>query len=65
MLNDSEVNIHLPSDIVLSNAEGSLKKDLYFLYRSEDLSNCFQDRAILIAILDVVDEVNKFLISFD
>ncbi|XP_047964715.1 uncharacterized protein LOC125209150 [Salvia hispanica] len=65
--NDGEVAIDLPSDIILSNSGDPLKTIVESIYPSymdpEELSNCLHDRAILAPTLDVVDEVNQFMIS--
>ncbi|XP_042009147.1 uncharacterized protein LOC121757711 [Salvia splendens] len=67
--NDGDVAIDLPSDIVLSNVGDPLKTIVENIYPScmdsEELSNCLYDRAILGPTLDVVDEVNQFMISMD
>ncbi|XP_047978732.1 uncharacterized protein LOC125220620 [Salvia hispanica] len=67
--NDGEVVIDLPSDILLSNIGDPLKTIVENIYPSymdpEELSNCLHDRAILAPTLDVVDEVNQFMISMD
>ncbi|XP_042009054.1 uncharacterized protein LOC121757599 [Salvia splendens] len=67
--NDGEVVIDLPSDIVLSNTGGPLKTIVSKIYPSymdpEELSNCLYDRVILAPTLDVVGEVNQFMISLD
>ncbi|XP_042065694.1 uncharacterized protein LOC121809221 [Salvia splendens] len=66
---DGEVVIDLPSYIVLSNAGDPLKTIAGNIYPSymdlEELSNCLHDHAILAPTLDVVDEVNQFMISMD
>ncbi|XP_042027045.1 uncharacterized protein LOC121774197 [Salvia splendens] len=66
-LNDGEVIIDLPFDIVLSNAGDPLKTIVEKIYPSymdpEELSNCLHDCAILAPTLDVVDQVNQFMIS--
>ncbi|XP_042051270.1 uncharacterized protein LOC121796497 [Salvia splendens] len=68
-LNNGEVAIDRPSDIVLSNAGDPLKTIVENIYPSymdpEELSNCLHDRAILAPTLDVVDEVNQFMILMD
>ncbi|XP_042009044.1 uncharacterized protein LOC121757585 [Salvia splendens] len=67
--NDGGVVIDLPSDIVLSNSGDPLKTIVENIYPSymdpEKLSNCLHDRTILAPTLDVVDEVNQFMISMD
>ncbi|XP_041999633.1 uncharacterized protein LOC121749092 [Salvia splendens] len=67
--NDGEVVIDLPSNIVLSNIGDPLKTIVENIYPSymdpKELSNCLHDRAILAPTLDVVDEVNQFMISLD
>ncbi|XP_042032438.1 uncharacterized protein LOC121779176 [Salvia splendens] len=68
-LNDGEVVIDLPSDIILSNAGDPLKTFVENIYPSymgpEEFRNCLHDRAILAPTLDVDDEVNQFMILMD
>ncbi|XP_042041441.1 uncharacterized protein LOC121786909 [Salvia splendens] len=67
--NDGEVSIHLPSDIVLSNSGDSLITIISNIYPSymnlHGLSNSLHGRAILAPTLEIVDEVNQFMISLD
>ncbi|XP_042016360.1 uncharacterized protein LOC121764398 [Salvia splendens] len=67
--NDGEVTIDLPSDIVVSNFGDPLRIIISTIYLSymnhEELSNCLHDRAILAPTLEVVDEVNQFMMSLD
>ncbi|XP_042041213.1 GDSL esterase/lipase At4g28780-like [Salvia splendens] len=67
--NNGEVVIDLPSDVVLYNNGDSLKTIVEKIYPSymdpEELSNCLHDRAILVPTLDIVDEVNQFMITLD
>ncbi|XP_042027196.1 uncharacterized protein LOC121774371 [Salvia splendens] len=67
--NDGDVTIDLPSDIVLSNSGDPLRTIVSTIYPSymnhEDLMKCLHDRAILAPTLEVVDEVNQFMMSLD
>ncbi|XP_042003866.1 uncharacterized protein LOC121752843 [Salvia splendens] len=67
--NDGEVTIDLPSDIILSNSGDPLRTIISTIYPSymnhEELSNCLHDCAILAPTLEVVDEVNQFMMSLD
>ncbi|XP_041999843.1 uncharacterized protein LOC121749330 [Salvia splendens] len=67
--NDGEVSIQLPTDIVLSNSGDPLRTIVSNVYPSymnpEDLISCLHGRAILAPTLEVVDEVNQFMISLD
>ncbi|XP_042031315.1 uncharacterized protein LOC121778095 [Salvia splendens] len=67
--NDGEVTIVLPSNIVLSNSGDPLKTIVSKIYpgymNHEELSDCLHDRAILAPTLEIVDEVNQFMMSLD
>ncbi|XP_042059616.1 uncharacterized protein LOC121804142 [Salvia splendens] len=67
--NDGEVCIQLPRDIVLSNSGDPLRTIVSYVYPSymnpEELISCLHGRAILAPTLEVVDEVNQFMISLD
>ncbi|XP_042005880.1 uncharacterized protein LOC121754618 [Salvia splendens] len=67
--NDGEVSIQLPADIVLSNSGDPLRTIVSNVYPSymipEELISCLHGRAILAPTLEVVDEVNQFMISLD
>ncbi|XP_042055868.1 uncharacterized protein LOC121800363 [Salvia splendens] len=67
--NDGEVAIQLPIDIVLSNSGDPLRTIVSNVYPSymnpEELISCLHGRAILAPTLEVVDEVNQFMISLD
>ncbi|XP_042027854.1 uncharacterized protein LOC121774987 [Salvia splendens] len=67
--NDGEVVIDLPSDVVLYNNGNPLKTIVEKIYPSymdlEELSNCLHDRVVLALTLDIVDEVNQFMIVLD
>ncbi|XP_042022850.1 ATP-dependent DNA helicase PIF1-like [Salvia splendens] len=67
--NDGEVTIDLLSDIVLSNSGDPLRTIVSTIYPSymnhEELSNCLHERAILAHTLEVVDEVNQFMMSLN
>ncbi|XP_042067091.1 uncharacterized protein LOC121810365 [Salvia splendens] len=67
--NDGEVAIQLPIDIVLPNSGDPLRTIVSNVYPSymnpEELISCLHGRAILAPTLEVVDEVNQFMISLD
>ncbi|XP_042027246.1 uncharacterized protein LOC121774434 [Salvia splendens] len=67
--NDGEVAIQLPIDIVLSNSGDPLRTIVSNVYPSymnpEELISCLHGCAILAPTLEVVDEVNQFMISLD
>ncbi|XP_042005782.1 uncharacterized protein LOC121754500 [Salvia splendens] len=67
--NDGGVTIGLPSDIVLSNSGDPLKTIVSKIYPSymnqEELSGCLRDRPILAPTLEIIDEVNQFMMSLD
>ncbi|XP_047964804.1 uncharacterized protein LOC125209244 [Salvia hispanica] len=67
--NDGEVAIQLPIDIVLPNSGDPLRTIVSNIYPSymnpEELISCLHGRAILAPTLEVVDEVNQFMISLD
>ncbi|XP_042046064.1 ATP-dependent DNA helicase pif1-like [Salvia splendens] len=67
--NDGEVSIQLHADIVLSNSGDPLRTIVSNVYPSymipEELISCLHGRAILAPTLEVVDEVNQFMISLD
>ncbi|XP_042044754.1 ATP-dependent DNA helicase pfh1-like [Salvia splendens] len=67
--NDGEVAIQVPIDIVLSNSGDPLRTIVSNVYPSYmnpgELISCLHGRAILAPTLEVVDEVNQFMISLD
>ncbi|XP_042032500.1 uncharacterized protein LOC121779250 [Salvia splendens] len=67
--NDGKVTIGLPSDIVLSNSGDPLKTIVSKIYPSymnhEELSGCLRYLAILAPTLEIVGEVNQFMMSLD
>ncbi|XP_047954108.1 uncharacterized protein LOC125200514 [Salvia hispanica] len=62
--NDGEVTIGLPSDIVLSDS-GDPLKTIVSNMNHDELSGCLCHRAILAPTLEIVDEVNQFMMSLD
>ncbi|XP_042043779.1 ATP-dependent DNA helicase pif1-like [Salvia splendens] len=62
--NDGEVTIDLPSDIG-DPLRTSVSKIYPSYMNHEELSNCLHDRTILAPTLEVVDEVNQFMMSLD
>ena len=67
--NDGEVNIDLPTDIILAESGDPLQnivKSIYPSYMDNKYLSChLHDRAILAPTLDVVDLVNQCMISLD
>ncbi|XP_042012019.1 uncharacterized protein LOC121760408 [Salvia splendens] len=67
--NDGEVAIQLPIDIVLPNSGDPLRTIVSNVYPSymnpEELISCLHGRTILAPTLEVVDEVNQFMIYLD